>query len=148
MATYESTGGPPSQLPWEKKFTVFAVYEDNLQPYSTIVSAGSPEIAVRLAQLQCLEDNGAPLAEDVPPDYGSCTLMGFQVVEGEVETIPFDDMPIEAGHEVFWGGSRSAPWSVEEIITDGPQLKARIQYALSEEIVPVEELTPYPDLNL
>ena len=131
-----------------KSYTIFAVYEDTLQPYSATVKARSPEIAVRLAQLQCLEDNGAVLAKEVPPDYGSCTLVGFQVIEGEVETIPFDDMPFEIGREVFCEGSLHAPWSIEEILTDGKELRAKIKYGREVRTVTTSLLTFYPDLNL
>lgn len=130
----------------QKEYTVFAVYEDSYQPYSATVMAGSPEIAVRLAQLQCLEDNSAEVIE--PGDYGSCTLVGFQVVEGNMETVPFDEMPLDVGDDVFWDKSMSAPWHIEQILTDGPELRAGIMYGPRVEYVPTSELTPYPNVNV
>ncbi len=127
-------------------YTVFAVYEDSLQPYAITVKAGNPEAAIRLAQIQCLEDNSAGYAvsynNNQIVDYGSCTLVGFQVVAGEVATLPVDDMPFEVGQAVLWNGG---PWTIKGFVTDAPELKAYVTSTIHTESVysvPVRELTP------
>jgi len=67
------------------QFTVFAVYEQDYQPYAATVEADTPEGAVLHAQMQCWDDNGLPY------DSVACCLIGFQVVAGKVEVIPVDD---------------------------------------------------------
>lgn len=85
-------------------FTVFAVYEETLQPYCTTVHAESPEEAVILAQKECAADNDPAGAADYPAprvgddntgrgwvealgDFGASTLTAFQVVQGAVEVV-------------------------------------------------------------
>ena len=72
------------------KYTVFAIYEDGYQPYAVTLNADTPQGAIILAQLQCMEDNGAELVDDGQMPFGSCTLVGFQVVAGAVEAIDID----------------------------------------------------------
>ena len=86
------------------EFTVFAVYEENLQPYCTTVSAGSPEEAVLLAQKQCAADNDPAKSGDYPEpclvadntgrgwvealgDFDDSTLTAFQVIRGTVQVV-------------------------------------------------------------
>lgn len=122
-------------------YTVFAVYEDSLQPYHAVVTCGSPEGAIREAQLQCLEDNGATYAShDGIPDYGSCALVGFQVVAGEVEALAVDDMPFDIGTEVCW---QYHVWTVKAFNTTGPYLKAFIARPDYSQWVDTRSLTVY-----
>jgi hypothetical protein len=68
------------------RYTVFAVYEDNLQPYATSVECDTPEQAPELAQQEADEANMTGLNEEQDgrgPD-DSPKLVGFQVVAGEV----------------------------------------------------------------
>lgn len=88
----------------DTQFTVFAVYEENLQPYCTTVQAESPQEAVILAQQECAADNDPAGANDYPEprladdntvrgwvealgDFGDSTLTAFQVVRGAVEVV-------------------------------------------------------------
>jgi hypothetical protein len=83
------------------EFTVFAVYEENLQPYCTTIAAATPQEAVLLAQQQCVVDNDPtgpgypePAVADIGAgwmkavgDFGAYTLTAFQVVRGRVEVV-------------------------------------------------------------
>lgn len=106
-----SRGGPAALAPFEidathlelhdevDMFTVFAIYEETLQPYCTSVEAESAGAAVVLAQEQCVADNDPAGSGDYPEpdawdgtpkalgDFGDYTLAAFQVVRGGVEVI-------------------------------------------------------------
>lgn len=84
-----------------QEYTVFAVYEENLQPYAAWVECETAEEACRLAQLQAACDND-PNGEYPEPDksgasgngwvealgdFGDYTLTAYQVVLGRVETV-------------------------------------------------------------
>jgi hypothetical protein len=60
------------------RFTVFAVYEDNMQPFCTTVEAPAddPKLAIALAQEEADNDNGS-----------HNELVGVQVARGEVEVV-------------------------------------------------------------
>lgn len=126
-----------------RTYTVFAVYEDNLQPYATTVEAGSPEGAIRQAQLQCLEDNGSFYANDEAPDYGAATLVGFQVVAEVVKVLDVDDMPFEIGQQVRWGQPANT-WTIKAFNTGSSELCAYITHEDGRVVlVNTRDLTPF-----
>ncbi len=131
------------------KYTVFAVYADNLQPYAATVEAGSPEAAIHEAQIQCYLDNRAQDISLEVEDYGPYTLVGFQVVAGEVEVLPVDDMPLAVKQKVRYEHEEGI-WTIQAFHTEAPVLCAYIQrdrqWPVGEEerivLVETSSLTP------
>jgi hypothetical protein len=70
-------------------FTVFALYEDNMQPFATSVECEDAQDAPELAQQQADESNLSGLNEEQDgrgPDDAP-KLIGFQVIAGSHEVL-------------------------------------------------------------
>jgi len=70
-------------------FTVFALYEDNLQPYATSVDVESADLAAEAAQEEANDANvhGWREEEDGRGPDDCPKLIGFQVIAGEHEVL-------------------------------------------------------------